>query len=154
YREAIVLCDLEGRPRKEVAQKLGWPEGTLSGRLSRARVLLGKRLARHGIVLSAGLLATVLSEQAARAAVPATLVISTSQAAVCTVAGELATTGLVSARVAALTQGVLKAMLISKLKIATFVLAGLGLLMFGAITLNQGAAQEKQGKKPRIIEVD
>src|SRR5262249_28051790 len=27
YRLAVVLCDLEGRTRKEVARLLGWPEG-------------------------------------------------------------------------------------------------------------------------------
>jgi len=34
YRTAIILCDLAGRTRKEVARQLGIPEGTLSGRLS------------------------------------------------------------------------------------------------------------------------
>src|SRR5947209_2918028 len=34
YRVAIVLCDLEGKTRKEVARQLKIPEGTLSSRLS------------------------------------------------------------------------------------------------------------------------
>ena len=29
YREAVVLCDLEGKTRKEAARQLGVPEGTL-----------------------------------------------------------------------------------------------------------------------------
>jgi hypothetical protein len=32
-----VLCDLEGRTRKQAAAELGWPEGTLATRLARAR---------------------------------------------------------------------------------------------------------------------
>jgi RNA polymerase sigma factor (sigma-70 family) len=37
YRVAIVLCDLEGKTRKETARQLGLPEGTLAGRLTRGR---------------------------------------------------------------------------------------------------------------------
>jgi RNA polymerase sigma-70 factor (ECF subfamily) len=54
YRGPIVLCDLEGKARKDVARQLGWPEGTLSGRLARGRALLAKRLARQGLALSGG----------------------------------------------------------------------------------------------------
>src|SRR5450631_3526005 len=54
YRAVIVLCDLEGKTRSQAAQQLGWPEGTVAGRLARARTTLAKRLTQRGIVLSGG----------------------------------------------------------------------------------------------------
>src|SRR5205085_1877306 len=43
YRAAVVVCDLEGLGRREAAARLGWTEGTLSGRLARDRALLARR---------------------------------------------------------------------------------------------------------------
>ena len=60
YREAVVLCDLEGKTRKEAARQLGWPPGTLACRLARARVLLARRLTARGLALSGGALAAAL----------------------------------------------------------------------------------------------
>src|SRR5262249_47756180 len=117
YRVAVVLCDLEGKTRPEAARQLGLPEGTVSSRLSRARAMLARRLARHGPELSAGSLAAVLAEGASPAGVPGTLVSSTVRAAGQFAAGSAAGAGIVSANVAALTGGVLKAMLLSKLKV-------------------------------------
>jgi RNA polymerase sigma factor (sigma-70 family) len=73
YRLPVVLCDLEGRSRDEVARQLAWPDGTLSSRLARARQLLAKRLARRGVLFSGGALAATLAGNGATAAVPAPL---------------------------------------------------------------------------------
>src|SRR6516225_4632334 len=107
YREAIVLCDLEGKTRKEAARKLGIPESTFSGRLTTARRQLAKRLTRHGLTLSSSAVATILSQSAVSACVPGPLVASTVKAAAI-VASESAIAGAVSASVLALTEGVLK----------------------------------------------
>ncbi|HEV3440449.1 MAG TPA: sigma-70 family RNA polymerase sigma factor, partial [Gemmata sp.] len=56
YRSVIVLCDLEGRTRKEAARHLGCPEGSVSRRLSLARDMLARRLTRRGVVLTGGVL--------------------------------------------------------------------------------------------------
>jgi RNA polymerase sigma factor (sigma-70 family) len=119
YRAPIVLCDLEGKTRQEAARQLGCPEGTVAGRLARARVMLAKRLARHGLVLSGGALAGVLSPVGASACVPASVVSSTIRASILFAVGPAAVaTGLIPARVATLTEGVLQSMLLSRFKIA------------------------------------
>lgn len=65
YRVPIVLCYLEGRTQESVANDLGWPIGTVRGRLARARDLLRLRLIRRGLVLHAGLMALGLDAEAA-----------------------------------------------------------------------------------------
>src|SRR5947209_1042933 len=77
YRVAIVLCDLEGKTRKEAARQLGVPDGTLAARLARGRVMLAKRLARHGLTVSGGSLAVVLAQNTASASAPMSVVFST-----------------------------------------------------------------------------
>jgi RNA polymerase sigma-70 factor (ECF subfamily) len=84
YRVPIVLCELDGKSRKEVARLLGLPEGTLSWRLAHAKKLLARRLSRYGAALSAGSVAALLSRDTASACVPASLLHSTARAAVLT----------------------------------------------------------------------
>jgi protein involved in polysaccharide export with SLBB domain len=140
YRAPLVLCLLEARSRKEAAALLACSEGTLSGRLARAKQLLGKRLRRRGVAPASVPLAAALPELAAPAAVPPALAAATVKGAVAP--GGPAAAHALSAPVVALTEEVLKAMLMSKLKAALGVLllvAGIG-FGAGAIARQYGPA--------------
>jgi len=133
YRAVLVLCELEGKTRKEVARQLEVPEGTVAGWLVRARAMLGKRLARRGVCTPCGALAVLASAHVAPADVPASVVRSTIHAAPAYVLGQPDVTPV---GVAALTEGVVRAMSITKLKTASVVaLALLGAVASGAAVL-------------------
>src|SRR5207342_3439664 len=102
YRIPIVLCDLEGMAHKEAATQLGWPIGTVSSRLSRARSMLARRLSRRGVSLSAGALAVLLAQEAASASMPTRLIGSTAQAASLFATAGALRAGMISAEVTAL----------------------------------------------------
>jgi RNA polymerase sigma factor (sigma-70 family) len=153
HRVAIVLCELEGKTRKEAARQVGVPEGTLAARLARGRAMLAKRLARHGLAVSGGAIAAVLAQNAASASAPSSVVSGTIHATGLFGAGQAAACGLISPTVAALVEGVLKTMLLTKLKIATAVLLATGLLIAGLSALAypalaQIAAEGQKNKQP------
>lgn len=152
YRVAIVLCDLEGRPRTQVAKQLGCPDGTIAARLSRGRELLAARILRRGVQVTAALLAAVLGQQAASAA-PASLI---------TTAIDAATTGMKSASVAALTQAVLRSMAINQVRSALLTLmivlafVGAGYMACSATAPRDDPAAPEviavQARKARFVE--
>jgi RNA polymerase sigma factor (sigma-70 family) len=143
YRAIVALCDLEGRTRKEVARHLGWPEGTVASRLARGRVLLAKRLNRHGIAITGATLAA-LSQNAS---LSASLLVSTVKAARLVAAGHAAATGIVSVKAVSLMEGVLKAMLITKLKTIAVVTLVLGLGVGMGVVAYQKAGGAQPGPK-------
>jgi RNA polymerase sigma factor (sigma-70 family) len=141
YRGAVVLCDLEGKSRKDAARQLGIPEGTLSSRLATARRMLARRLARHGLPLSAAALGTVLSQGMASAGLPKPLVDSTVKVATRVAAGHAAAGDGIPVEVAAITEGVIRAMLMTKLKIALAMLMIAALFGTGAFLYEALAGQ-------------
>jgi hypothetical protein len=147
HRVAIVLCDLEGMTRKEAARHLGCPQGTLAAWLARARTRLARRLTQRGLAVSVGLVAAVLAEVKASASMPAA-VLSAATRAMTLVAAGSTPTGLISARVAALADGVAKAMLLAKLKTMTTPLIVIGVLgVLGLMCHSQDTEPQAQAKQ-------
>jgi RNA polymerase sigma factor (sigma-70 family) len=68
YRQPLVLCYLEEKPRPQVAAQLHLTDGELKGRLDRGRAALKQRLVRRGVAVSAAVLGALLATQAAPAA--------------------------------------------------------------------------------------
>jgi RNA polymerase sigma factor (sigma-70 family) len=150
YRVPIVLCDLEGHTCEEAARRMGRPVGTVKCWRARGRERLRNRLTRFGLAPSAALAATLAADAAGASALKpkAEEMLQTTVRAL----SGWVTTGEVPASVRTLVKGVLKTMLLSKLRTTvvtifavTFLAAGLG------VVARVGAEDPKaQGEAPRL----
>jgi RNA polymerase sigma factor (sigma-70 family) len=134
FREPIVLCYLEGLSREMAAQQLGWPLGTVQSRLARGRERLRDRLARRGVVFSAGLLggisygtsAEAMAAASAEAIVRAAILIANGESVAAAATGPLAT----------ITREATRALFLTKLQTtAGPAVLACGLVAMGIVTL-------------------
>jgi RNA polymerase sigma factor (sigma-70 family) len=140
HRLAVVLCYLEGRTVDEAARALGCPRGTVGTWLARARERLREQLQQRGVTLTSVVLAAVLAQQAGAAHLPVALVTQTGRVAGLLAAGQATA---MTAPVAALVEGVLRAMFLGKVKIvaaAAVVVVVLGLGWCGLSTQDSARA--------------
>ncbi len=138
-RLAVVLCELEGCPRKAAAERLGVAEGTLSSRLASARKTLAARLRGRGVALSAAGLSVALGRQAS-----ASVAVDLAARAVSAATSPAST----PAAVTALSQGVLRIMFAQKLKTVGLLAA----LAMGTLACAASAARPfEQPTKPQAM---
>jgi RNA polymerase sigma factor (sigma-70 family) len=133
YRVPLLLCFFEGLTHTEAAQRLGWPIGTLAGRVARAKGCLLQRLSRRGVTSqSVALLALTATKPAPE------FVVNTVRAAVA-FAGRKSVIPGVSQGVVHLAQGAIQTMTMSKFRWATGILIACGAIVVGgAWSASQG----------------
>jgi phosphate transport system substrate-binding protein len=145
----VVLCALEGHSQEEAARQLGWTPGSVKGRLERGRKRLHARLARRGLTLTAVLGAAEVV-RASGTAVPAALAVATAQAAAPFVSNNPVPAGMAPAHITALAQGVLTAMLRTRMQaaaLASLVVIAAGLVA-GLACRAAAPAQAGKGEPP------
>jgi multidrug efflux system membrane fusion protein len=129
FRAAVVLCYLEGKSVDEAAVLLGCPRGTVASRLARARQRLRARLDGRGLAVTAALALLAQAEAAPR---PLALIPTLTAAALRYAGGVAVADGVLSTRITALTEEVVRAMFLHKLKTSLILLmAFLGILLAG-----------------------
>ncbi|OWK47133.1 hypothetical protein FRUB_00832 [Fimbriiglobus ruber] len=131
YRLPVLLCYFEGLSHTDAATRLGWPVGTVSGRLARAKATLHDRLTRRGVAVSVGAVAAFLAGDPT-AAVSASFAAVTTRAAVSFAAGA-AVIPSVSNYTIDLARGAIRAMIVTKFQWAAGVVAACGVLTFAGV---------------------
>lgn len=136
YRIPIILCYLEGLSHLEASERLGWPVGTVRGRMARGRDLLRNRLTRRGVTWSALTTTLMTTSDARSSTIPEALLESTVRAASrCVLTSSLART--LSGPAITLTEGVLSSMLWNKLKFLALAVAGTSVLTAGLAVISR-----------------
>jgi len=134
YRLPLLLCTLAGMTHAEAGVYLGWPTGTVAGRLSRARKLLQSRLLRRGVTAPAAALTAVFTANAASVCLPSQLVATGVQSAMWITAGKAAAAGVSPTAVALMRKMLMKIFLLRVLT-ASVLMSALAIAVAGGVVM-------------------
>lgn len=123
YQAVLIACCLEGRSRDEAARELGWNASKVKGLLERGRDLLRRRLARRGFDLGVLLAATAARSGSSIPLLPIEACVEFAQGR--------APSGVLPVA-AALSERVVLAMLIRKVKTVAVLLLAIALAAGGS----------------------
>jgi RNA polymerase sigma factor (sigma-70 family) len=156
FREALILCYIEGLTHEEAALRLGCPVGTVRSRLARGRALLRHCLSPWESGASSPSRDTLEAARSGRAPsiLAPSLIKSTARAAARLAAGH-PLAGVVPARVVEVATGVCAAMFRTKLAATGLVVVLATLAGWGAWAGTSGTGQDagrpgKQADKPAV----
>jgi RNA polymerase sigma factor (sigma-70 family) len=147
YRLAVQLHYAAGLSTTDIAERLGWPKGTVLTRLDRGRKLIERRLLARGITAGVLLSAGALGG----GGVSAGWVSDTARAAVALAAGLPA--GGATDRAVSLSQGVVNAMTWTKVRVLVAVLMltiGLGGFALGQWATDKPKKADAAGEKVAV----
>jgi hypothetical protein len=133
YREALILCDLEGHTREEAARILSTSAGTVATWVARGRRRLRDRLVRRGVTLGAGGVGAAVAHGAlAGQSLPVALIQETCRhAELFLLAGSIVNGTTIATRITSLAKGELNNMFLSKLSTTVCLAALLAVALFG-----------------------
>ncbi len=150
YRMPLVMHYFGGLSREEMAEQLGCNPSTLGVRVHRGKAMLGTRLAKRGIAISAVMM-TVLLEHVVRTMATQPIISTASASAGGLVAGNGMGVALASAKVIGIVQSALRSVSYAKLRYAVIIL-----LVIGSAAFATGSEVVRQIKQhlPSINVVD
>ena len=145
YRNAIVLCHLEGHKSTDAAEILGVPRNTLKSWLVRGREMMRKRLVKQGVSLSIGGLISSFVSPGGTSTVEASLIQETSRAASLYASGQMAST----ASAATLAKATITKMLLTKISTLTASATLIAAMILGLLV---SVTRESNAQTPVLVD--